>query len=126
MKILINENWVDLEAPIFMSEEQRKRFIDFFYEHFDGVEIGEVEEATKHFGSKESTMKVWTEDDLLMLLSPKDNTTLTTVLKRSDMSVKMKRGDFVPKFWKWMKDKGLSPPADKEMIRAFITEVYEK
>ena len=123
MKILIHENCVDMGSPVFMSEEQRKKFIDFFYENFDGVEISEVEEAIKVFGSRESMIKAWTEEDLLLLLSPIDNESLSIKMDRSDMSVKMKRGYFVPDFWKWLKEKGISLPANKEMIREYMAEV---
>jgi hypothetical protein len=123
MKLLVNENWIDLDSPIYMTEGQRNRLIDFFRSHFGNVEVVPVEEATKEFGPREVVMKEWTEHDLLELLSSKDNDALAREMDRTIMSVKMKRGSFVPNFWKWMRDRGRKPPADLDMVREFVKEV---
>jgi hypothetical protein len=69
-------------------------------------------------------MKEWTENDLLELLSSKDNDVIAREMDRTIMSVKMKRGSFVPNFWKWMKDNGRNSPIDLPMVRDFLREVY--
>jgi hypothetical protein len=124
MKVLVNENWIDLESPIYMSEDQRARFIGFLRENFGEVGIIEVEEATKEFGPREVVMKEWTETDLLELLSSKENEVLAKEMDRTIMSIKMKRGSFVPNFWKWMKENGRTSPIDLKMVRDFMREVY--
>lgn len=123
MKILVNDNWIDLESPICMSEGQRLAFIGFFRDNFGEVEVLDVEEATKEFGPREVVMKEWTEKDLLELLGPKDNETIAREMDRTIMSVKMKRGSFVPNFWKWMKDSGRNAPVDLDAVRAYTKGV---
>ncbi|MDG6225854.1 MAG: hypothetical protein QCI82_10125 [Candidatus Thermoplasmatota archaeon] len=126
MKLLFHDNWIDLEAPVYMSEGQRFILINFFKDNYEDVEVEEVQEAGRNIGARESIIKEWTENDLLILLSSSDNETIAKQMNRTIMSVKMKRGYFVPDFWKWMRDRGITPPADIELIRKYVNEVLGK
>ena len=44
MKLIVRNRFIDLAAPIFMSEEQRDKFIDFMKNAFEDVDIKEVQE----------------------------------------------------------------------------------
>lgn len=122
MKILLYASgFVDLEAPINMTQEQFDVFSDFFNENFPNVEFVPKKEAVKKFGSKESEHKEWTLDDYLLLLEPVSNEILSPRMGRTDMSIRMKRGEFVPDFFAWMKEKGYLT-WDKDIVDDFFRD----
>ena len=121
MKIYVSQTHVDLEAPIQMTEKQLEGFKNFFENMFKEVEIRDVEEADRAPpGSGERSR--WTADDYLALLKPDNNTEIAGELGRSDMSIRMQRGSFVPDFLSWMNKKGHSVPYTREMIEEYIEE----
>jgi len=124
MKILTYESgYVDLEAPIQMTEEQREKFIEFFKKTFPGnVETYEKKEKTKNLGERDVDQKKWTVDNLELLLSPSSNSDLAAKMDRTEMGVKMQRGHFVPGFLVWLKKKGYSLPANKKLIKEYMNE----
>lgn len=124
MKILMYKSGdVDLEVPIRMTEEQREKLIEFLKKMFPGnVEIYAKEEKTKKFGEREVDPKKWTIDDCTLLLSPNSNSDLAAKMDRTEMSVKMQRGHFVPEFLVWLKKKGYSLPADKNLLKEYMRE----
>ncbi|MEM4729026.1 MAG: hypothetical protein QXH42_04610 [Thermoplasmata archaeon] len=106
-----------------MSEEQRKRFIRFFEETFPGnVMVEERQEATKEVHPGERKMKSWSVDEYVALLGPEDNDTLAKKLKRTVMSVQMRRGGFIPDFAEWLKKKGLSYRGEKRIIEEYLSK----
>ena len=126
MRILIKDHYVDFEAPIQMTEEQRKKFISFMKSEFEDVEIEEVEEKTKEMGERELTSKKWAAKELSLLLSPEGNEELAVKTNRSVMSIKMMRGHFVPEFMVWARKKGYSLPVKLEVIEEFLKEDDKK
>jgi len=124
MKILTYDSgYVDLEAPIQMTEEQREKFIEFFKKTFPGnVETYEKKEKTKNLGERDVDQKKWTVDNLELLLSPSSNSDLAAKMDRTEMGVKMQRGHFVPGFLVWLKKKGYSLPANKKLIKEYMNE----
>ena len=89
MKILTKNNYVDFEAPIQMTENQRKKFISFMKEQFEDVEVEQVEEKYKEMGERKNTSRDWTAEEFLLLLTPKSNEELSAKTERSMMSIKM-------------------------------------
>lgn len=127
MKILVYDSgYIDIEAPIYMSDEQREKFIEFFEKMFpNDVEVVEKEEKSKEFGEREINLKAWTIDEYELLLSPNSNEDLAFKMDRTEMSVKMQRGYFVPTFLAWLKKKGYSKP-NKNLIKEFLKERGEE
>lgn len=122
MKIYVSQTHVDFEAPIQMTDEQSKIFIEFFKDTFKDVDIDEVIEARRPpLGSGEPHIR-WTVDDYLALLKPGDNIEIANEIGRGDMSIRMQRGNFIPDFLSWMKRKGYSEPYTREMIEEYIEE----
>ena len=124
MKIIVSKSgYVDLEAPIQMSDEQREDFIIFFNNMFPGeIEVLDSNEKSRTFVAGDREPKVWTIDEYVLLLGPKSNKELAKLLDRTPMGVKMKRGHFVPDFWVWIKEKGYSSPVDKKMVNEYFKE----
>lgn len=122
MRILIKDEYLDFEAPIQMTEEQREKFIRFMKNLFGNIKVVNVIEKTKEMGDRKVDPKKWTPEELSLLLTPINNRDLTTKLKRTEMSVKMKRGSFVPEFLVWAKKKGYSLPVKIEVIKEFLDE----
>jgi hypothetical protein len=106
MRILIHSNrFIDFEAPIALRPHQKEAFIRFMTELFSGeVEIKNVAEPYRFVTKTEGQIKKWTADDYFVLLKVPDNNAAAIQLKRSEMSVRMKRGEFIPAFLKWAKE----------------------
>jgi len=122
MKIFASKTHIDLEAPIQMTETQQEKFIKFMKKMFMNVSVDyDIWEATKIMpDDMDRTNIKWTIDDYLTLLEPKSNKQIEEKLGRTEMSVKMKRGSFVPDFYSWMCSKGYTSPITKEKIEEFF------
>lgn len=126
MKILLHSSGhVDLEAPISMTAEQFAVFSAFFRDNFPGIEFVDRIEKIKNTGSRDGESKDWTLEEYLILLGPLHNSEIAVKLGRTDMSVKMKRGQFVPDFFVWMKKKGYSLPVETKIISNYFREMGE-
>lgn len=121
MKIYVSQTHVDFEAPIQMTEIQLEKFINFFKNIFKDIEIIEVVEADRWPPGSGEHIR-WTVDDYLALLKPGDNIEVASEIGRSEMSIRMQRGSFVPEFLSWMNKKGYSVPYTREMIEEYLEE----
>lgn len=127
MKILIGDKWgVDFDAPIKMSSEQKDKFIGFLKTLFSVVEeeyTGEL--RVDRIGDK-LFMKEWTPAELALLLEveTKDTDMVAEELGRSWMSVDIKRGEFIPKYLAWVRERGIDllSANTKELIKEFMKE----
>ena len=126
MKILEYNDYLDLEAPVFMSNEQKEKFITFFKNLFPEINIKQAKEQTKEIGEREIKPQRWSLEEYAMLLSPKDNDLLASKTKRTRMSILMQRGSFVPEFLCWIKKKGIDYTTSPEVIKEFLTETGKK
>jgi len=127
MRILTKDQHLDFEAPIQMTEYQRKKFVLFMKGLFNDLEIQEnVNEKTKEMGEREVTTKKWTSEELSLLMSSISNEELAAKTERSVMSIKMMRGHFVPEFMVWAKRKGYSLPVKIGVIKEFLKQRDEK
>jgi hypothetical protein len=113
---------IDLEAPIWMSVEQREEFIQFFRERLQDVKLKDVEEPDREFRRRVTESKPWSVDEYLTLLTSATNEKIAGELGRSDMSVIMKRGEFPAAFYAWLKRKRYSTPATREMVQEYLEE----
>lgn len=124
MKIFASKTHIDLEAPIQMIEIQQEKFIEFMQQMFPEISVVyDYWEASKAMpDDMERTNIKWTIDDYLTLLEPKSNEEIEEKLGRTEMSVKMKRGAFVPDFYSWMSSKGYTSTITKEILEEFFEE----
>ncbi|ABE53173.1 Hypothetical protein Mbur_2319 [Methanococcoides burtonii DSM 6242] len=122
MKIYVTNNYIDFEAPIHMTEDQREKFIDFMQINYSDIGVREVEEVSKRMGSVSRQMIEWTADDYFALLKADSNEELSRETGRTNMSIIMKRGSFIPEFYSWINLKGYSAPITKKMVNEYLME----
>ena len=124
MKIYTSETHLDLEAPINMSDIQQEKFIEFMDKICPEISVTNVREISKRKPViiEPSGSEKWTVDDYFAILGAKSNNELGNELGRTEMSVKMKRGIFVPDFYSWINSMGYIAPITKEMVEEFLNE----
>tara|TARA_Y100000310_G_scaffold343193_1_gene449731 strand:+ start:2085 stop:2483 length:399 start_codon:yes stop_codon:yes gene_type:complete len=124
MKFFVNENYIDFEAPIQMDEDQFNKFIDFMKDLLEGnVEVNNIPEKHKEIGDVQRESRNWTSEEFFLLLSPLSNEELQKKLNRSNMSVVMMRGNFVPEFMSWARKKGYdSERITETVVKQFMEE----
>ena len=124
MKILIKNNLIDFEAPIYATEEQCKKIIDYFKENYKEIVLKEVEEPPREYSKKESTEQhKWVASDYLKLFSDKSNEEIAFDLKmKTGMGVQIKRGTFVMSFLKWKEKKKRGSPVTLNLIQEYMSE----
>lgn len=123
VKIAIIGDYADFGAPVNMNEKQREKFVSFMQSMFgDSVETEEVEEITRGYGEREVEIKKWDVDDYCALFNPEDNETVARKTNRTEMSVRMRRGEFIPEFMIWLKKKGYALPPQRKHIKEFLEE----
>jgi len=126
MKILIGDNNnVDFDSPIEMTEDQKSKFVSFLKTIFSVVKIEDTEELrTERIGDK-FFMKEWTPEEYAVLLDTEKTTDeVAEMLGRTWMSADIKRGGFIPDFLAWTSQKGKDLLKDdlKIMIKEFMKE----
>lgn len=127
MRLLLHgDRCIDFEAPVYMSEQQRERFIKFMQKLVPGIKVAYVQEKERKPPRGEP--KPWTKHELGLLLRTDDNETLMKKLGRSSMSIRLQRGELQPEFFKWAKKEGHVIPIDNRerepLIKKFL-EVYK-
>jgi len=129
VKILINNNLLDFEAPIYMDDEYFEKFCKTLEEITSKkVEVIRTTEKERWSGvSDRQKPKKWNPEELLLLLSPLEHTELKKRLKRSEMSIVLKQGSFVPKFTSWAKNKGYSlGDITSIIIKKYMEEIKDE
>lgn len=128
MKVTVTEDgYIDFEAPIRMTEGQKEKFVKFMKRIFPTINMKEVNEPIKQMPlGRKSESRDWDNvDEFSLLLGPESNESIAEKTGRSSMSIRMKRGDFVPEFMVWAKKKGYtySPKnVDKKVVKEFMIE----
>lgn len=127
VKIYTNGDYVDFEAPIYMDEEYFKRFCDFLEKlTSEKIEVLLVKEKERYDNpnKEEKHPKRWIAEELLLLLDTTNSMRkLVEKLKRTEMSIKMQRAQFVPAFISWLDKKRIT--LNKEnigLIEQFLEE----
>lgn len=124
MIIVKKGQFVDFKAPVFMSESQRNKFIDFMRELFPKIGVEEIQEKGKEFlNRKPSENRDWTDDELVELFNEdNDFEDIMKKTKRSDMSIAMMMGDYYTQIMSWAYKKGYSK-ITKEMLKEYRNEM---
>lgn len=127
MRLIYGEWGIDLEAPVYMSEQQRKKFIKFMQGLLPSIKIKNVREKEKPGPGGRG--KPWTKDELELLLKTDDNKTLVRKLGRKEMSIGMGRAELQPKFFGWAERNGYVIPAEdtkrESLVRKFFAETQK-
>lgn len=125
MRLIYGEWGIDLGAPVYMSDQQRERFIEFMQRLLPSIKVENIQEKEKP-GPGGGKARTWTKDELELLLKTDDNETLARKLERPEMSVMMKRAELQPEFFGWAQRNGYVIPAEnttrEPLIRKFLEE----
>ena len=123
--IVENNGYLDLEMPVYMSEEQLEKFLRIIRMAFGDVAISSVEEPSGHKISGGSAEK-WTVEELKLLFSDMSVEKIAKKINRSPMSVRMKIGAFKPEFYFWAakKKKVIDEKNLQRLIKEFLKEKY--
>ncbi len=121
MKLLIQDTFVDLECPIYMSERQKNKFIDGMKSIFkDSIVVENIIENKKEMDNVEKHSRKFTESDELILADPSlSNEEVANKLGKSAFAIQMKRGPFFMELQEWAKKKGKTKITEKE-VHEFI------
>ncbi len=124
MIIVSEDGRVDLGTPLHIGEEKANRIIDFLRELVGEVEVQHVEEPNITYDRGPSSSRHWTREEYLELLKASSSEELEKKLGRSDMSIGMRRGDFLPLYLEWLRKKGLlERREDPDVQEKFVDEV---
>lgn len=122
MIIYTKENWVDLEKPIRMTEDQIKEFKTFIEGEFGSCEVKNIIEKAPDRGEVVINKKEWKNWELVELFSGKDIPTLEKELDRNTMSIEMKLQKIVFDVVVWAKKKGRAIPPTQRDIEEYLGE----
>jgi len=126
MRLIYGEWGIDFGAPVYMSDQQRERFIKFMQRLLPNIKIENVREIDKP-GPGGGKARTWTKDELELLLKTDDNETLEGKLGRPELSIGMKRAELQPEFFGWAERNGYVIPAEntkrEPLIRNFLEEI---
>lgn len=112
----------DFSDPVWMSGAQFERFLGFMRRLYpNGIRVDEVREESRPPPGGGHPRR-WTVDEYLDLLSGRNNDQVGEKLARSEMSVTMMRGQFVPEFFAWARKKRYSFPHTKKQIKEFMED----
>jgi len=123
MRILTKDNYVDFEVPIYMSENQRKMFVEGMKKIFpDRIEIQSIVEGKKKMGKIKRHFKKFSEEDQILLANPSlSNDELAKKMGKSGFAIQMKRGPFLMELQEWAKKKGKTKITEKD-IQEFLED----
>jgi len=121
MIIETKKDFIDLEAPIFMVESQRKEFIKGMKKIFgERIKTKEIIEPKKEMKDVERHPVKFTNEDLLVLAqSDLTNEEVAKKLDKSQFAIQMKRGNFLVEIQDWIRKKGKNK-ITKEDIKEFL------
>lgn len=128
MRILVGDYGnVDFSQAIPMSDEDRKAFIEFMKNQFAVVEVvNDVEQRYSRLGDKFFIRK-WSSKEIAVLLEIADQETTCKKLGRTDMSVTMMAGKYIPALTALAKKEGLDLVADsRELIEIYLKDQFER
>jgi hypothetical protein len=124
IEILVGDvGHIDFNQPIKMSQEQFHKFSNFLKSIFAIVkQDNTLHLRDERLGDKLFQMPWVNEEEYEMLLHVEDTNKISELLGRSWMSIDIKRGQFLPDFMSWAKERKLDIVKDnsKEMIKEFM------
>ena len=124
MIIIVNDNWVDLDKPVRMTDRQIKDFKTFIEEEFGSCEVKNIIEKSPDRGGSKTSRKNWKNPELVELFSGKDISVLERELGRNSMSIEMKTQEIVFNVVAWAKKRGRAIPPTEKDIKDFLGEKF--
>ena len=123
MKIVTKDDYVDFKAPIYMSKEQRKKFIKGMVRIFgDRIKVRHIIENKKEMGKIKRVFKKFTEEDQITLANPDlSNEDIAKRMDKTQFAIQMKRGPFLMELQEWAIKKGKNKITEKD-IQEFLDE----
>jgi len=124
VKIFVNGNHIDFEAPVYMNETKQEKFI-FGLKKIFGERINreDIIENKKVIGDKEVKSKHFIVKDLLLLANPSLNQEqVASKLNKTSFAIQMKRGPLLMELMTWAKKKKLSRLNEKD-VKEFLREI---
>ena len=117
MRILTKNQFVDFEAPIYMSENQREKFLERMTKLFgDRMGVDNIVENKKEMGRVKRHFKKFTEEDSIILANPDlSNEELAGKTGKTQFAIQMKRGPFLMELQEWALKKGKSKITEKDI-----------
>lgn len=130
MYLEIKNGFMDLRAPIYMSDQQYKKFEDFMKNTFsDEIQfINNYHEPEREFDERETVSKIkFSPDEMFIMLQPGSINEKVRRLQelypqRKRWTIEIKIGDTFPKFNKFLKDRGLTY-VTREVVEEFLREM---
>jgi len=124
VKIFVNGNHIDFEAPVYMDETKQEKFVKGMQEIFGGKIIKkDIIENKKIIGHKESHSKHFSLNDMILLVnSSLDQDQIASKLEKSSFAIQMKRGPILMQLMAWAKKKGFSKLNEKD-VNEFLKEI---
>jgi Na+-transporting NADH:ubiquinone oxidoreductase subunit NqrC len=123
MKILVSGDYVDFEAPIYMTYEKQKQFIAGMKAIFkDNVDIEEIIENKKELSFIDRNPKKFTDEDKKLLANFNlSNEELAIKIGKSSFAIQMRRGPFIMEIQEWASKKGKNKITASD-IKEFLEE----
>lgn len=129
VKLFTKGDELDLEAPIWLDEEYFQKFISFLRENFpEEVKVSYVDEKERIMNAEEGkSPREFGNEELSYLLDPDMGVNqISKKTGRTEVSVKMKKAQFVPEFISWARSKEIDiNEKTKEEVKAIISQFIE-
>jgi len=127
MEILIGDKYVDFEAPIFMTDEQREKFVDGIKKIFGDVQIKNVEEQIVEMLKPSGTIIDWKNPKNLFPLTmgnlnEEEIADKLGIDRKHIFAIQLKRASFISEIYDWATKKGITQITEKD-IEEFLKEV---
>jgi hypothetical protein len=129
MYIENKNDFMDLGAPIYMSDQQFEKFKDFMKNLFgDDIQYINIIEPEREFDERETVSQMrFSPDEMFIMLQPgsfnqKIRRLQELYPQRKRWTIEVKIGDTFPKFNKFLKDRGLTF-VTREVVEEFLREM---
>jgi len=115
---------IDFEAPIYMTEEQREKFIQGMKKIFGiRIKIENIIENKKEIKKRKGEGKrKYDIKQLSHFAKEINNKDIANIIGKTEFAVQMKRGVYLKEYMEWARKKRLSK-LDEESEEAFFKEV---
>jgi molecular chaperone DnaK (HSP70) len=119
---------IDFASPIKLSDNERKKFLEFLRKRFYSVREEEVSTFRFERLGDKSFSKEWEEEEFQILLNLEmDNEEASKLLGRSWMSVEMKRMYYIPEMMEYAEKKGVNLfKASKSELKNLISDYMKE
>ncbi|MEM4729027.1 MAG: hypothetical protein QXH42_04615 [Thermoplasmata archaeon] len=127
MKIYIGNNGnVDFDAPVKMTDEQYQNFLSMVRELFSVVVPVDVDGHREERLGDKIFGRPWDLEEYVLLFDAVNVMKVCEALGRTPMSVVIRRGEFIPDFIRYTKNKGVDIFAHPDKILELVKEYLDE